>query len=170
MPTCACGARDSTSIPDGCRGSGESSASTTPNNSHRFRPPAPAEYPMAVDLRPVPREAAATSVALGNYALAGLADLAHVSGLSSSPPPEQRYLADQLAAVAPTGRGFLATLPAYLYAPDESDARLGRLASAFGLSVFEQLAVALASAVEDDAMAGRAVAWLQSAVGVSRPP
>src|SRR6266581_2822974 len=35
--------------------------------------------------------------------------------------------------------------------------------------LLDQLAVALASAVEDDAMAGRAVAWLQAPVGGSRP-
>ena len=124
---------------------------------------------MAADLKPVPIDAAPVGVSLRSYALAGLAELAQANVPTSSPRPEQRYLLDQLAAVAPTARGFLATLPAYLYAPDESDARLGRLASAFGLTVFEQLAVALASAVEDDAMAGRAVAWLQAPVGGSRP-
>ncbi len=124
---------------------------------------------MAVDLKPVPLEAAPAGVVLRSYAFAGLAQLAQGSVPTSPPRPEQRYLLDQLAAVAPTDCGFLATLPAYLYAPDESDARLGRLASAFGLTLFEQLAVALASAVEDDAMAGRAVAWLQAPVGGSRP-
>ncbi len=108
---------------------------------------------MAADLKPVPIDAAPVGVSLRSYALAGLAELAQANVPTSSPRPEQRYLLDQLAAVAPTARGFLATLPAYLYAPDESDARLGRLASAFGLTVFEQLAVALASAVEDDASA-----------------
>src|SRR6266581_6424145 len=169
MPICVCAARGSTSTPDGCSGSDESSAFTTSSNSHRFRPRAPEECPMAVDLKPVPLEAAPAGVALRNYALAGLAELAQANVPTSSPRPEQRYLFDQLAAVAPTARGFLATLPAYLFAPDERDARLGRLASAFGLTVFEQLAVALASAVEDDAMAGRAVAWLQAPVGGSRP-
>jgi hypothetical protein len=127
------------------------------------------EYPMAVELKPVPLEVAPVGVTLRNYALAALAELAHASGPTSSPSPEQRYLANQLAAVAPAGRGFLASLPAYLGAPEESDARLARLADALSLSVFEQLAVAIASAVEEDAMSGRAIAWLQAPVGGSRP-
>jgi hypothetical protein len=78
-------------------------------------------------------------------------------------------LLDQLAAVAPVKRDYLSTLYAYLRSPNEYDARFGLLSRALGLSVFEQLVVALASAVEDDVMAGRAVAWLQSPVGGSRP-
>jgi len=124
---------------------------------------------MAADLKPIPVEAAPTAVTLRNYALAGLAELTQLPGSSSSPCPEQRYLMDHLAAVSPTNRGFLATLPAYLSKPDVHDARLVRLASALGLSMFEQLAVVLATAVEADAMAGRAVAWLQAPVAGSRP-
>jgi hypothetical protein len=127
---------------------------------------------MAVDLRAVPSETAPTGVSLRSYALAGLAQLVQASTPTSSPSPEQRYLFEQLAAVAPVASGadgFLATLSGYLFAPGEDDARLVRLGSAFGLTVFEQLAVALAAAVEDDAMAGRAVAWLQAPIAGSRP-
>jgi hypothetical protein len=127
------------------------------------------EHPVAVDLKPVPLEVAPAGVTLRNYALAALAELAHANGPTPSPPPELRYLADQLASVSPTGRGFLATLAAYQCAPDEGDAGLARLTSTFGLSVFEQLAVALAAAVEEDTMAGRAIAWIQAPVGGSRP-
>ena len=78
-------------------------------------------------------------------------------------------MAQQLAAVAPQGHRFTDTLQACLYAPGADDMRLSRLANTFGLTVFEQLATALATAVEEDAMAGRALAWLQSPVGGSRP-
>lgn len=124
---------------------------------------------MAVDLKPVPFQAAPAGVTLRQYALAALAQLVHNNDAASPPCPEQQYLAQQLAAVAPQGQPFLATLPACLHTPIAGDGRLARLASAFGLTAFEQLAVALAEAVEEDAMAGRAVAWLQSPVGGSRP-
>jgi hypothetical protein len=127
---------------------------------------------MAVDLKAVPSQTVPAGVSLRSYALAGLAQLVQTSAQTSSPSPEQRYLFEQLAAVAPVAsgaNGFLATLSAYLFAPGEDDARLVRLGSTLGLTVFEQLAVALAAAVEDDAMAGRALAWLQAPVGGSRP-
>lgn len=124
---------------------------------------------MAVDFRLIPLDAAPAGATLRSYALAALAEIAGGSEQTSPQRPEHRYLLDQLAAVAPTAHGFLTTLPAYLVAPHQSDARLSHLASALGLTVFERLVVALASAVEDDPMAGRAVAWLQAPVGGSRP-
>ncbi len=127
---------------------------------------------MAVELKPVPQEATPPNVTLRHFALAALAQLAQLAGANESGTaagPEQHYLSQQLAAVSPQGRGFAAALPAYLRAPADSDKALCGLATYFGLTVFEQLAVALAAAVEDDAMAGRAVAWLQAPMGGSRP-
>jgi hypothetical protein len=123
-------------------------------------------------MQPLVTPAAASApvgATLRSYALAGLAELALEGRPGTSARAEHAFLQEQLASVAPGARGFLTTLPAYLAAPHESDARLGRLASALGLTIFEQLAVALAVAVEDDVMVGRAVAWLQAPVGGSRP-
>lgn len=57
----------------------------------------------------------------------------------------------------------------WLKAPPEEDARLRALAGELRLSTAETIAVALAVAVEVDAMAGRALAWLQSPSGGARP-
>ena len=53
--------------------------------------------------------------------------------------------------------------------PPRSDAGLHAVATALGLDIAETLATALALAVEFDAMAGRALAWLQAPVGATRP-
>ena len=57
----------------------------------------------------------------------------------------------------------------WLDSPPEEDARLRALAGELRLSTAETIAVALAVAVEVDAMAGRALAWLQSPSGGARP-
>jgi len=124
---------------------------------------------MAANVRITPAEEAPIGASLRGYALAGLAELAQRNASTATPTPEQRYLLDHFATLATSGQRFFATLPTYLATPGEGDARLLLLASALGLTVFEILAVALAGAVEDDAMAGRAVAWFQTPVGGSRP-
>ena len=125
---------------------------------------------MAAELKPLTAaDVAPAGVALRHYALAALAQLAHADEAGTAACAEQRYLAAQLAAVGAAGGNVLATLPAYRRAPGESDARLLRLATALDLTEYEQLAVALAAAIEDDALAGRAIAWLQTPVGGSRP-
>src|SRR5690606_29282140 len=53
--------------------------------------------------------------------------------------------------------------------PAAEDERLRALAGELRLSTAETVAVALAVAVEVDAMAGRALAWLQSPSGAARP-
>lgn len=56
-----------------------------------------------------------------------------------------------------------------LAAPQPQDDALLRLAALLRLSAAETLVVALAAAVEDDALVGRLLAWLQGAPQASRP-
>lgn len=67
------------------------------------------------------------------------------------------------------GPGPQAAFHAWLDAPPEPDQLLHALARALRLQPLELLAVALACAVETDAMTGRVIAWLQNPVGTSRP-
>ena len=53
--------------------------------------------------------------------------------------------------------------------PPPADQRLAALAVTLGLSVAEQVAIALVCAAESDAMAARVLAWLQAPVGGPRP-
>lgn len=86
-------------------------------------------------------------------------------------PPEgaeELYLLEKWRGFGTTeaaARGFRVALRS----PGERDATLVRLARRLGLCARETAAVALALAVETDAMAGRAVAYLQAPVGGSRP-
>jgi len=57
----------------------------------------------------------------------------------------------------------------YLSAPADEDIRLLRLAKQIALSHVELLAIVLALAVEEDPMAGRAIAYIQAPMGGSRP-
>ena len=61
------------------------------------------------------------------------------------------------------------TLEQWKLAPPSEDLRLHALASELGLQPAEILAVALAAAVELDAMLGRTLAWLQAPVASARP-
>lgn len=106
---------------------------------------------------------------LQNYALAALG--ATVSDHVSSQPQsaELRFLLAHLAAATIAGEQWEETIGDYLNAPDPRDEPLLALASQIGLTVLEILAVELAATVERDAMAGRAVAYLQAPLGGSRP-
>ena len=57
----------------------------------------------------------------------------------------------------------------YLRAPRSEDCYLVDLADKLGLSQIELLTIALALAVEEDPMTGRAIAYVQAPVGGSRP-
>ncbi|HWS99313.1 MAG TPA: ATP-binding protein [Pyrinomonadaceae bacterium] len=118
--------------------------------------------------RPAPPQVA-PAVNLRAYALAGIA--AHVSsgGSLSEESPEIQFLLAHLGAVDPLGKGWAAGLPEYLRRPDAQDALLFYCARELGLTVMETLAVALAASVEEDVMIGRALAYLQSPLGGSRP-
>ena len=93
--------------------------------------------------------------------------LAAVQGVhaQAAPGPEAAWLAAAADPDAPPGSG----LQAWLAEPPESDRLLHALARALPLQPAELVAVALAMAVELDALAARVVAWLQAPAGGSRP-
>jgi hypothetical protein len=105
------------------------------------------------------------TVSLRTYALAALVPRSRLPAESA----EMGYLASQLAAVDPLGLGWSTTLDEYMAHPAASDDALLHLARHLDLHVAETLAVALAAAVESDAMVGRILAHLQAPVGGSRP-
>ncbi|MCI0744226.1 MAG: ATP-binding protein [Verrucomicrobia subdivision 3 bacterium] len=107
------------------------------------------------------------AVTLRAYALAAIASCLNVE--EKSEVIELRFLHEHLTVVAPGGEHWVVTLPDYLNRPDSSDQRLVELSEALSLTLTETLAVALAAAVEEDLMVGRALAHLQSPVGGSRP-
>ncbi len=106
---------------------------------------------------------------LRSYALAALS--ARIGDALANAPdqPEQRYLAAHLQRVDPLQRGWSTTLLAYLSEPAAGDLPLLQLAQTLRLTVFELLVIALAAAVEDELMVGRALAYLQAPLGGSRP-
>ena len=118
-------------------------------------------------LRPRTR-AAPDAASLRRFALAAAATI-----VQHAPPDhgsgEVKYLLAHLSMVAPQGGAWHSGLADYLKAPGEGDRLLLTLGRDLRLTLAEQLAVAFAAAVEDDAMAGRAVAFLQAPVAGSRP-
>jgi hypothetical protein len=104
---------------------------------------------------------------LRTFALAAVAarTVGHTPADASA---EIGYLRAQLATVAPGG-AWADGLQAYLERPAAADEPLLDLTRLLDLSQAEALAVALAAAVEDDLMAGRAVAFVQAPIGGSRP-
>jgi hypothetical protein len=106
--------------------------------------------------------------ALRSFALAAAAPL--VADITATDAPlEVRYVRAQFAAVAAPGSPWHEHLPTYLRRPQIDDVPLLALARELGLTLTETLALALAAAVEDDLMVGRALAYLQAPVGGSRP-
>jgi hypothetical protein len=109
-------------------------------------------------------------VTLRTYALAAVAATALArDDAPAEASPEVGHLLDQLAAVAARGGEWSSGLKAHLRRPGQADAPLLLLARELDLSLVEVLAVAVAAAVDDDALVGRALATLQSPLGGSRP-
>lgn len=79
---------------------------------------------------------------------------------------EARWLGNQRLRC---NAGAKDSLQAWLAGPPAEDQLLHALARALPLQPVEVIAVAMATAVETDAMVGRVVAWLQAPVGGSRP-
>ena len=125
--------------------------------------------PISIDRRPVQGKAPVT---LRTYALGAMATLVRGSGSLAKDTPEAGFLLAHLHATDQGGTGWTSSLVDYLRFPAPADGALLRLAADLELSAIEALVVALAVAVEDDAMVGRALAFLQSPVGGSRcsPP
>ena len=82
---------------------------------------------------------------------------------------EAEWLRSHRRAAIETGQSAEQLLAAWSRKPPSDDRRLHGLAVHLRLTPIEALAVALARAVEVDAMAGRAVAYLQQPTGGSRP-
>lgn len=82
---------------------------------------------------------------------------------------EIAFLAERRNELLASGRDWNDLLEAVLRSPAPGDAPLLDLGAALGLSAFEELTVALAAAVEEDALVGRALARLQAPIGAARP-
>jgi hypothetical protein len=114
------------------------------------------------------------------FALAALA----ARFIYSNPPPhnsgsspdgsrsdtlEESYLRGQLARAGSISAQWRQGLGRYILAPEPQDLPLLELAGRLKLSESEVLAVALCATIEDDLVAGRCVAYLQTPLGGSRP-
>lgn len=119
-------------------------------------------HPTAPQAGPTP------APSLRSFVLAAGAAIVHAAP-DDDVPLELQYLERHRAQVAGPGEVWHAHLVEYLATPDEADLPLLALARELHLSLAELLAVALATAVEDGLMAGRALAYLQSPLGGSRP-
>jgi hypothetical protein len=120
------------------------------------------------DVIPLRAHAAAPPLTLRTFGLAAIARAVCGDIPPADPAPEIAFLLDHLRA-ADHGAGWMAALPSHLAAPAPEDRPLARIAREIGLTPIEVLAVALAAAVEEDAMVGRALAHLQAPLGGSRP-
>ncbi|MGA1870574.1 MAG: ATP-binding protein [bacterium] len=108
-------------------------------------------------------------ISIRNYALAAVATSLVDNNPKTNESLEKHFLLQHLRTVDPLGKGWMTTLPSYLENPAPVDESLIRLSRILGLKVFEILAVAMASSVEEDIMAGRAIAYVQAPLGGSRP-
>ncbi len=88
---------------------------------------------------------------------------------SRTAPAEARYLQAHRQAISEQRSGWPGALERCLQEPAPGDIPLMALAGSLGLTALELIAVALAAAVEADAMVGRALAFIQAPVGGSRP-
>jgi hypothetical protein len=109
-----------------------------------------------------------TATMLAQLAFAALApaDPSRDGGDSSQ---EARWLSSHRAGREASLENLPAAFDAWREHPADEDRRLVALADTLGLSGAEVIAVALACAVEIDAMAARALAWLQHPIGCARP-
>lgn len=100
--------------------------------------------------------------------VAALAALAPAAGENAC--PEAIWLQGKAAACGnQRGKGARALLDQWQALPPDSDRRLRALGAELQLSTAEIVALAVAAAVETDAMVGRVLSWLQAPTGGSRP-
>ena len=90
-------------------------------------------------------------------------------GIDQPTAPEELFLRRCVDDVVPPDGTWDRVFSGYLDEPNLCDRPLLDLASILQLSAVETLTAALAAAVEDDVMVGRAIAHLQAPVGGSRP-
>ena len=122
---------------------------------------------------PRPRVSAAPleseALRLRDFALAALGSTVVAHARAQPASAELAFLLQHLEAVGAADGHWDEGLRSYLAAPRAVDAPLFALADRLNLSVVEMLGIELAAAIERDAMAGRAVAYVQAPIGGSRP-
>lgn len=104
------------------------------------------------------------ALSLRTFALAAVA-----ARVPARETPEAQFLHAQLDAVKRAHDSWRDALESYLQEPAVPDAPLLLIARALELDVVEALTVAVAAAVDEDLMVGRALAYVQAPVGGSRP-
>ncbi len=109
-----------------------------------------------------------TTLRLHTFALAAVASQLPEPTEGSS-EPELDFLRSQLTAATATTTTWYQGLKAHLSQPIHQDVPLLQLSRDWHLTLLELLTVALAAAVEDNAMVGRALARVQAPLGGSRP-
>jgi hypothetical protein len=105
-------------------------------------------------------------ICLRTFTLAAIA--AHLPD-SADDPPELQFLRSHLNAITPKPSNWLEALRQYSCHPLPLDLPLLSLVEPLQLNELELLAIALAMAVEEEVMVGRALSRLQAPVGGSRP-
>jgi hypothetical protein len=102
-------------------------------------------------------------------ALSAVAALAETNPALNRESPEWRYLAEVLKQVFSDKGLWRQSVLAALKEPARLDRPLVQLAGALSCTVAEVMAVALASAVDEELIVGRVLAFLQAPVGGARP-
>lgn len=120
---------------------------------------------MTAAVEPIP----ARTLRLRDVALAAVAEVCTLGHDGASGGQEHDLLRQFAAAARRHGKALSQAFDESLRTPTAEDARLLWLSSKLKLSRLELLAVALAAAVEDDAIVGRVLAHVQAPVGGSRP-
>jgi len=108
----------------------------------------------------------APKISLQTFALAALA--AQLGNFRDD-SPELDFLHQQLQIVTGGSTTWIESLRSHSHQPAAQDVPLIRLRRDLGLTLLEILVVALAIAVEEDVLVGRAIARLQAPLGGSRP-
>ncbi|MCP3100740.1 ATP-binding protein [Myxococcus sp. K15C18031901] len=103
---------------------------------------------------------------LRDFALAGVA---RQLGPDEAPRLEVHFLRQAQEAVEARHSDWALGARACLESPAPRDVPLARLAGQLGLTLLEQLVVALAAAVEEEPVVGRVLAFVQAPTGGSRP-
>jgi hypothetical protein len=115
----------------------------------------------------VPLRVPAAAPPLRSLALAALAHAVCGDIGPADPVPEIAYLLEHAGGGRPSA--WAESVERAFLSPCDEDLPLLRVGAALNLSPIEVLAVALAAAVEDDVLVGRAIAHVQTPVGGSRP-
>jgi hypothetical protein len=114
---------------------------------------------------PLPQ--AALRPTLADLAFALLAPIA--GPVEQAAGPEAAWLEERADLMADALQDAASWLAQWQAMPPPADQRLAALSVTLGLSLTEQVAIALVRAAETDSMAARVLAWLQAPVGGARP-